>query len=112
MESPTYETKKYGQVNCVDSVAVYNDEADELVIFAVNKDLTEDIGLTMELRQFAGYELLEHVILADEDLYAVNTEEDPNRIAPALCGGSTVGNGTLNAVLKHKSWNMIRLGRK
>ena len=112
VESPTYETKKFGEVSCVDSVAVYNDQADELVVFAVNKDLTEDIGLTMELRQFAGYGLLEHGILADEDLYAVNTEEDPDRIAPALCGDSAVENGVLNAVLRHKSWNMIRLGRK
>lgn len=112
VESPTYETEKYGEVNCIDSVAVYNDEADELVIFAVNKDLMEDIGLTLELRQFVGYELLEHTILADEDLYAVNTEENPNRIAPALCEGSTVESGILSAVLRHKSWNMIRLGRK
>ena len=82
------------------------------MIFAVNKDLTEDIGLTMELRQFAGYGLLEHVILADEDLYAVNTEEDPDRIAPAHSEDSAVEDGTLNAVLKNKSWNMIRLGRK
>ena len=112
VEAPAYETKKYGQVSCVDSVAVYNDGADELVIFAVNKDLAQDIGLTVELRQFAGYGLLEHVALADEDLYAVNTQEDPNRIAPALCEGAAVENGKLNAVLRHKSWNMIRLGRK
>ena len=112
VDAPTYETEKYGQVSCVDSVAVYNDKADELVIFAVNKDLTEDIGLTMELRQFAGYEILEHVVLADEDLYAVNTEDDPDRIAPARCEDTKVENGTLNAVLKHKSWNMIRLGGK
>ena len=112
VEAPAYETKKYGQVSCLDSVAVYNDRADELVIFAVNKDLTEDLALTAQLRQFAGYDLLEHVILADEDLYAVNTEEHPDRIAPAPCGDSAVENGTLNAVLRHKSWNMIRLGRR
>ena len=109
--SPTYQNKKYGNVPYVDCVTVYNDEADELVIFAVNKDLQEDTELTMDLRQFCGYRIREHVILHDEDLYAVNTEEAPDRIRPVSCGNSHVANGQLNALLKHKSWNMIRLCR-
>ena len=109
--SPTYPNKKYGEVPFVDSVCIYNDEADELVVFAVNKSLSEDISLTMDLRQFAGYRVIEHQILHDEDLYAVNTEEEPDRIVPAAAEGAAVEGGTLTAPLKHKSWNMIRLGK-
>jgi alpha-N-arabinofuranosidase len=90
---------------------VYNEDDDELVIFAVNKDLKEDITLSMDLRQFAAFRVIEHVTMQDEDLYAVNTEADPNRIFPANCTESGVENNSLKAVLKHKSWNMIRLGR-
>lgn len=111
VDSPTYQNKKYGTVPFVDCVTVYNDEADELIIFAVNKDLKEDITLSMDLRQFAAFRLIEHVTMQDEDLYAVNTEENPNRIIPANCAESSVENNSLKAVLKHKSWNMIRLGR-
>ncbi len=112
VEAPTYENKKHGTVFCVDSVAVYNDEADELVVFAVNKDLTSDIPLTMELRQFADYQLLEHQVLHDEDLYAVNTEAQPERIVPCQGAGAAITDGRLEVSLLHKSWNMLRFGRK
>ncbi len=112
VESPSYENKKHGTVACVDCVAVYNDAADELVVFAVNKNLTEDIPLTMELRQFSDFEVLEHVVMHDEDLYAVNTEADPNRIVPAKSNHAAAIGGKLEAMLSHKSWNMIRLGKR
>jgi alpha-N-arabinofuranosidase len=79
---PTYPNVKYGQVPYVDCVTVYNEDADELVIFAVNKSLTEDVELNMDLRQFAGMQVIEHIMLHDEDLYAVNTEAQPDRVKP------------------------------
>ena len=111
VDCPTYENKRHGTVPFVDSVCIYNDEADELVLFAVNKNLEEDMELTMDLRQFADYHIVEHVVLHDEDLFATNTEEHPNRITPSANGESEVENGTLTATLKHKSWNMIRLSK-
>jgi alpha-N-arabinofuranosidase len=69
------------------------------------------MALTMDLRQFADYHIVEHVVLHDEDLFATNTEEHPNRIIPSADGESEVENGILTATLKHKSWNMIRLGK-
>ena len=112
VDSPVYQNKKYGDVAYIDCVTVYNDDADELVIFAVNKNLEEAITLSMDLRQFADFQVIDHVIMQDEDLYAVNTEDDPNRIIPANCTDSTIENNCLKAVLKHKSWNMIRLGKR
>ena len=109
--SPTYETKKFGTVDCVDCVAVYNDEREEVVIFAVNKDLEEDIGLTMDLRQFAEYHVVEHMLLTHEDLFAVNTEAEPENVKPVRCGNSGTENGVLTALLQKHSWNMIRLGK-
>ena len=112
VDAPTYENKKYGTVPCIDSVAVYNEEADELVVFAVNKDLHEDITLTVPLRQFADFKLTEHVVLHHEDLYAVNTEAAPNTVAPTHSERSSVADGILTAPLHPKSWNMLRLTRK
>lgn len=112
VDVPTYKNKKYGDVPYVDCVAVHHEEAEELVLFAVNKNLEEDIQLNMDLRQFAEYEMIEHVVLQDEDLYAVNTEENPDRIKPTACHAGAVCGGKLTATLQHKSWNMIRLGKK
>ena len=111
VDSPAYTNKKYGEVPCVDCVTVWNEESDELVIFAVNKDLQEDISVSMDLRQFADFRIVEHILLHDEDLYAVNTEDAPDRIKPVTCDLSAVEQGKLEAVLKHKSWNMIRLAK-
>ena len=111
VSSPTYANEKFGDVPYVDCVAVYNEERDELVVFAVNKSLDEDIELEMPLRQFAGYRVAEHAVMQDEDLYAVNTEENPERIKPIAGEGSKVEDGKLTTVLGHKSWNMIRLSR-
>ena len=112
VDVPTYKNKKYGDVPYVDCVAVHHEEAEELVLFAVNKNLEEDIQLNMDLRQFAEYEIIEHVVLQDEELYAVNTEENPDRIKPTACHAGAVCGGKLTATLQHKSWNMIRLGKK
>lgn len=112
VDVPTYENKKYGSVPYVDCVAVYHEGEEELVVFAVNKSLEEEITLSMDLRQFADFAVLEHVVLHDDDLYAVNTEQEPDRIVPARSDRSAVCDGTLSAVLREKSWNMLRLKRK
>ncbi len=111
VDAPAYQNRKYGAVPCVDCVVVYNDEAEEVAVFAVNKDLNEDITIEMGLRQFADYRVIEHVTMQNEDLYAVNTEADPYRVVPVPCQNASVKAGKLEAVLGHKSWNMIRLGR-
>ena len=109
VKSPVYDSK-YGEAPYLDCVIVNNEEKGELVVFAVNKDLTEDMEVTCDLRQFADYTIKEHLVLHDEDLKAVNTEENPDRIRPEANGNSRLEDGRLNAVLKHKSWNVIRLG--
>ena len=111
VDSPVYENKQFGQVPYVDCVAVYNDEADELVVFAVNKDLKEDITLTMDLKQFADFTVREHTSLHHEDLYAVNTESEPYNVIPGAADGASVRDGRLSVALEKASWNMVRLGR-
>lgn len=109
---PTYNNEKFGAVPYVDCVSVYNEENDELVLFAVNKDLHEDMEISMDLRQFAHLSLREHVVLHSDDLYAVNTEDAPDTVVPTTCADTVIEDGRLKATLRSASWNMIRLGRK
>ena len=95
----------------MDCVVVNNEESEELTIFAVNKDLEEDMEVTLDLRQFSQYKIKEHIVMHDHDLKAVNTEENPNRIKPERNGKSEVSDGILTAERKSKSWNVIRLER-
>ena len=109
VKSPVYDCKKYCDAPYLDCVVINNEEEDEVTIFAVNKDLDEDMELSADFRQFANYKIIEHIVLTHSDLKAVNTEEHPNNVAPVLGGNSSLTEGKLSAVLKKQSWNVIRL---
>ena len=88
-----------------------NGEKEELVVFAVNKDLEEDMEVTLDLRQYKDYIVKEHIVMQCDDLKAVNTEENPDRVAPKAGGNAKVDGGVLTAVFEKKSWNVIRLAK-
>ncbi|WP_035765499.1 arabinosylfuranosidase ArfA [Butyrivibrio sp. NC2002] len=110
VKSPSYESK-HGDAPYIDSVVTVDDENETLTIFAVNKNLKEDFELTCDLRQYAGYKVVEHIVLTNDDLKAVNTEKKPNTVAPTESKDSKVDNGILTTVLPSKSWNVIRLAK-
>lgn len=104
----TYESK-YGDAPFVDAVVIADEQQETLTLFAVNKDLKSDYSVTMDVRQFDGYQVQEHILLTNEDLKAVNTEEKPDNVVPVLCENSKVEDGTLKSVLPARSWNVVRL---
>ena len=57
-------------------------EKDTLTIFAVNKSLDEDMEVSCDLRQFEGYKIVEHIVLNNDNLQAVNTETQPENVVP------------------------------
>ena len=109
VKAPVYDSKNFTDVPYLDSIVTYDEENEALTVFAVNKSLTEDLEVTLDLRQFEGYTIEEQLLLHDEDLKAVNTEEAPECIAPVKACSVKLENGTLSGVLPHKSWNVIRL---
>ena len=109
VKSPVYDSI-YGDAPYLDCVVINREEQKELVLLAVNKDLKEDMEITCDLRQFASCRVLDHIVLHDEDLQAVNSEETPDRISPRAGIGAQIESGVLTARLQHLSWNVIRLG--
>ncbi len=108
VKTPTYESK-HGDAPYIDSVVVKDEENGTVTIFAVNKDLENDFELTADLRQFADYKVKEHIMLTHDDLKAVNTEENPDNVAPVAYNGTKLDNGVLTSILPSRSWNVIRL---
>ena len=88
-----------------------NEEDETLTVFAVNKNLEEDLSLNMDLRQFADYHIVEAVTLSNPDMKAVNTEAEPFNVVPAVCDTVAVENGKLSGSLGKHSWTMIRLAK-
>ena len=108
LASSKHDTKGYTDVTDVDSVAVWNPETDELTIFAVNRDLKDDITLTCDIGNFEGYHLAEHIVLENENLKATNSAAQQT-VAPVKQEGTAVDGRTLTARLHKASWNVIRL---
>lgn len=108
VHSPLHNTLEHGQVTDVVSVAVYNEEQEEVTIFAVNRNLTDSLELSGDVRSFEGYVLAEHLVLAHENLKAENTA-DEEQVKPAAVISTTIVNGRLSGRLEKASWNVIRL---
>lgn len=100
------------EVELLEAIAVISDDQQALTIFAVNKDQQHALDMTCELRGFGGdFKVVEHQVLAHDDLKAVNTLDNPDSVAPQTSDGATVAGSTITASLPKLSWNVIRLSR-
>lgn len=111
VKTPVYESI-HGDAPYLDAVAVADGENGTLTFFAVNKDLEEEMQVSCDLRQYAGYEIAEHLVLSHSDIRSVNTQNRPDTVLPVSGGRSRIDAGTLTSVLAPKSWNVIRLQKK
>ena len=112
VKSPVYDTREFGAVDCIESVTVYNEEAEELTVFVLNRDMEEKINLEIDMRDFKDYRLVEHIVLANNDIKAVNTEKDPINVRPYNNGKTDITDGKAIAMLDNLSWNVIRFTKK
>ncbi|GIP21584.1 alpha-N-arabinofuranosidase [Paenibacillus sp. J22TS3] len=108
VDSPKYDAQDYTDIPYLDSAVVYNEELEELTLFAVNRHLEEALELKCDVRGFEGYRIVEHIVLEHENLKAVNTAEEES-VRPHTQGSSTWNGGYVNARLSKASWNVIRL---
>lgn len=111
ISTPKYDTKDFNDVPVLESAAVYNEEKEELTIFAINKDMTDDLALECDLRNFPGYKVVEHIVLKHNDVKAVNTEMNPFNVVPNRNGDAKVDDGIVTTKLQSLSWNVIRLAK-
>lgn len=111
VDSPKHDTKRYTDVPYLEAIAVHNDD-DNVTVFAVNRSLTDELELEIDLRGFAGFELNEHLVLANSDVKAVNTAREPNNVVPHNNGKTRVEQDSALSILAPLSWNVIRLRKK
>ena len=111
VKSPTYDCSDYEQVPYVDATATLGDDG-SVTIFAVNRSLDEDIELSADLRAFGDLQIAEHIVLHHDDVKAVNTEANPDNVAPVKGNGGVMDGGNLSVRLGKLSWNVIRLEKK
>jgi alpha-L-arabinofuranosidase len=111
VKSPKYDSKDFTDVPYLESAAVYNEEKEQLTIFAVNRHLEEDLQLECDIRNFEGFEIVEHIVLENNDLKQTNSATH-TPVVPHSNGNAHHESGLLTASLPKLSWNVIRLGKK
>jgi alpha-N-arabinofuranosidase len=107
VSTPTYDCSDYENVPYIDTAAVQGDDG-SVTLFCVNRDLSEDYSLSLDLRSFAGLSLKEHIMMHNDDVKAVNTAENPNNVVPCAGPGGEGSNGRFTIKLPALSWNVFR----
>ena len=108
IEVSKHDTASYRDVTDLETVSVYNEECEEITIFAVNRTLNEEIMLTTDFSGFRKVALIEHSVMECDNLKAVNSP-DTEMVIPRACKNSKIVKGKLESNISKASWNMIRL---
>ncbi|MDB5562150.1 MAG: alpha-N-arabinofuranosidase, partial [Hyphomicrobiales bacterium] len=90
--------------------AVIAGEDGRISVLALNRHLTESMKLNVSLRGCDGrLNVANATELVSDDLSAVNTPQNPDRVAPRGLTRVTLTDGELRAELAPASWNVIEL---
>jgi alpha-N-arabinofuranosidase len=103
-----YDSKEFCDVPYLEAVGVYNQEKNEITIFAVNRNLKETINLEAQIAGFGNMRLVEHRVLCNSDLRASNSVLE-EKVKPVVMTGGSFEDGKLEINLPSASWNVIRL---
>src|SRR5690606_769782 len=109
--SPVFDTKDFTDVPYLESTAVYNEETEEVTIFAVNRHLQEGLELECDVRSFEGYRIVEHLEMHHSDLKARNSATE-EKVKPTATGDAKIDGGMVTATLSPTSWHVIRLAAR
>ncbi|MET0726010.1 MAG: alpha-N-arabinofuranosidase [Leifsonia sp.] len=110
LDAPTYTTAVYGEVPLVDAVATHDDETGRTAVFLVNRSRTEAITVTVDIAGLGDVTILETHTLADDDLSAVNTLQEPERVGVQENHSARIDGGELTVTLPPVSWSALSLG--
>lgn len=111
MRSPKYDSRDFTDVPCIDAAAVISDDNNQITIFAVNRDIENNIIFEVELNGLGKFGVVEHIVMENSDVKAVNTVQNPNNVVPRSNGNAIIDDGNVKAALNKLSWNVIRLAR-
>ena len=99
----------HGAVPAVDAVATLDPPSGRASVFLVNRSPSQPVDMDLSVAGLGASGLVEHVVLADEDPYARNSQASPERIRPREVTLGPVESGRLSVSLPPISWTMLRL---
>ncbi|KZE39549.1 arabinosylfuranosidase ArfA [Microbacterium sp. T32] len=111
IEAGTIDTAKHGTVPAVDAVATHDAETGEAAVFLVHRGRQQPVEVAIDVTGFGNVELVETHLLHDDDPYASNTLEHPDRVQPGVLEGARIEDGILHVTLPPIAWAALALRR-
>lgn len=111
IKSETYASKDFSEVPYIETVAVHNEEENEVVVFAVNRSKEDSIDFTTVLDGFNLERISEVTELAGYDVKQTN-EENHDEIKLTENDSFEIDGNQLVGKLQPLSWNTIRVKLK
>jgi len=111
VECPVYNCEEFSSVPFIDTIAVLNENNNELIIFAVNRSIDEAIEFDIDAQGLVLADNAAFTELCGHDLKAVNTKNNAV-VVPKEKTSVKIENNVLKAELAPLSWNVIRVGVK
>ncbi len=93
----------------LDISGVHDEASRTLTFFAVNRHASESLDLELDLQGFGKARIVDHQVMTNADLEAVNTLSAPLAVAPKKGSGAEVKDERLTAKLPPYSYQMLRL---
>ncbi len=90
-------------------LAAVANKAGGLTLIALNRDVEQEMTVSVSTRGFGRLALAEATVLTDSDLKAANTMAAPFRVKPARLSGVVVGAETVRVELPPASWSVVDL---
>ena len=109
VKSPGYDSEVADNVPYLDISGVHDEAGRTLTFFAVNRHASESLDLELDLQGFGNARIVDHQVMTNADLQAVNTLSAPLTVAPKKGSGAEVKDERLTAKLPPYSYQMLRL---
>ena len=93
----------------IDVVATLSTDKRNVTLFCVNRSLTEDIPIEIDLGAFAAKEIARVEQITAVSRYVINDEVEPKRVVPQVSSLNLAGKKPLTTILPHESVTTIRL---
>jgi alpha-N-arabinofuranosidase len=110
VKSPGYDSEVADNVPYLDIAGVHDEAGRTLTFFAVNRHESETLDLELDLQGFGKARIVDHQVMSNADLDAVNTLSAPLAVAPKKGSGGEVKDEQLTASLPPYSYQMLRVG--
>jgi alpha-L-arabinofuranosidase len=109
VDSAKFETHTAGAIDRVIASAVHDAERNKVVFFILNRDVSDSVDLSIDLRAFPKLTACEAVEISGYDILAVNTAERPDAVQPSEHQEFSIRADSLTAKLRPLSWNLLSL---